>query len=87
MDYDRKQLDHLLSMDDESFKLLAKSIAEAAGAGKKKTEELLADTDALKSRLASMSDAEAEALAKSIGQKKSNEILKDLRDRGVDLGR
>lgn len=87
MDYDRKQLDRLLSMDDESFKLLAKSIADAAGASKMKTEMLLSNPEALKSRLASLSDAEAQALARSIGQEKSNEIMRELRERGVDFGR
>ncbi|MBR4278730.1 MAG: hypothetical protein IKT34_01010 [Clostridia bacterium] len=87
MDYDRKQLDRLLSMDDESFKLLAKSIADAAGASKMKTEMLLSNPEALKSRLASLSDAEAQALARSIGQEKGNEIMRELRERGVDFGR
>ena len=86
MDYDRKQLDRLLSMDDESFKLLAKSIADAAGASRMKTEMLLSNPEALKSRLASLSDAEAQALARSIGQEKSNEIMRELRERGVDFG-
>ncbi len=87
MDYDRKQLDRLLSMDDESFKLLAKSIADAAGASRMKTEMLLSNPEALKSKLASLSDAEAQALARSIGQEKSDEIMRELRERGVDFGR
>ena len=87
MNYDRKQLDRLLSMDDESFASLARSIAEAAGANKMKTELLLANPDMLKRRLASLTDAEARELVDSVGEEKSAEIMKMLGERGVERGK
>lgn len=87
MEFDRSQLDRLLSLDDESFKALARTIAESAGASKAKTEAMLSNPDLLKRRLASMSTAEAQQLIDSAGREKSEEILRMLKNRGVDIGR
>ncbi|MBQ8895472.1 MAG: hypothetical protein IKM32_04900 [Clostridia bacterium] len=86
MDFDRRQLEKLLSMDDESFAALARSIASAAGASKMKTEMMLSNPDALKRRIASVSAEDAQKLIDSAGKEKSEEILRLLRERGVDLG-
>ena len=87
MELDRRQLDRILSMDDESFALLARTIAEAAGANKMKTEMLLSNPELLKRRILGLTAEEARALIDSAGREKSEEILRLLRERGVDIGR
>lgn len=87
MELDRRQLDRILSMDDESFELLARTIAEAAGANKMKTEMLLSNPELLKRRISGLTAEEARALIDSAGREKSEEILRLLRERGVDIGR
>lgn len=87
MNFDRRQLDKLLSMDDESFVALARSIAEAAGANKMKTEVMLSNPEMLKRRLAKITPDEARQLVDAAGEEKSEEIMQMLRERGVDLGR
>lgn len=87
MELDRKQLQKLTSMDDESFIALARAIAEAAGASKAKTEIMLSNPELLKRRLASVSPEEAQALINSAGEEKSREIIEMLKKRGVDIGR
>ena len=87
MQFDRTQLDKLLSMDNESFSMLAKSIAEAAGADKAKTEMLLANPEYLKKRISRITPDEAQRLVDSAGKEKSEEIMQMLKNRGVDLGR
>jgi hypothetical protein len=87
MELDRRQLDRILSMDDESFALLARTIAEAAGANKMKTEMLLSNPELLKRRISGLTAEEAHALIDSAGREKSEEILRLLRERGVDIGR
>ncbi len=86
MELNRKQLEKLLAMDDESFATLARSIAEAAGANKMKTEMMLSNPDLLKRRIAGISAEEAQKLVDSAGKEKSEEIMRLLRERGVDLG-
>ena len=86
MNFDRTQLEKLLSMDDENFAALARTIAEAAGANKMKTEALLANPEVLKRRIARMTPEEAKALVDSAGKEKGEEIIGMLRERGVDLG-
>ena len=83
MELDRRQL----SMDDESFALLARTIAEAAGANKMKTEMLLSNPELLKRRISGLTAEEARALIDSAGKEKSEAILRLLRERGVDIGR
>lgn len=87
MELDRRQLDKILSMDDESFSALARTIAEAAGANKMKTEAMLSNPDILKRKLSQISQEEARQLIDAAGKEKSEEILNMLRERGVDLGR
>ncbi len=87
MNFERAQIEKLLSMDDEQFTALARTIAEAAGANKMKTEVLLANPDVLKRRIAKMTPEEAKELVDSAGKEKGDEILQMLRERGVDLGR
>ncbi|MBO5767626.1 MAG: hypothetical protein J6R45_06830 [Clostridia bacterium] len=87
MELDRRQLDRILSMDDESFALLARTIAEAAGANKMKTEMLLSNPELLKRRISGLTAEEARALIDSAGKEKSEAILRLLRERGVDIGR
>ena len=87
MEIDRKQLEKILSMDNESFYSLARSIASAAGANKLKTEVMLANPDMLKRRIASITSEEAQQLIDAAGKEKSEEIIKMLKDRGVDIGR
>ena len=87
MELDRRQLDRILSMDDESFALLARTIAEAAGANKMKTEMLLSNPELLKRRISGLTAEEARALIDSAGKEKSEEIMQMLKNRGVDLGR
>lgn len=86
MELNRKQLEKLLSMDDESFAALARSIASAAGANKMKTEIMLSNPDLLKRRIAEISAEDAQKLVESAGREKSEEIMRLLRERGVDLG-
>ncbi len=87
MNFDRRQLDKLLSMDNESFVSLARSIAEAAGANKMKTEVMLSNPEGLKRRLSKITPDEAKQLVDAAGEEKSEEIMQMLRERGVDLGR
>lgn len=87
MEFDRRQLDKLLSLDDESFKALAKTIAEAAGASKAKTDILVNNPELLKRKLSSISEYEARELINSAGREKSEEIMQMLKQRGVDFGR
>lgn len=87
MEIDRKQLEKILSMDNESFTSLARSIANAAGANKLKTEVMLSNPDMLKRRLASITEEEAQQLVDAAGKEKSDEIIRMLKDRGVDIGR
>ena len=86
MEIDRKQLEKILSMDNESFVSLARSIASAAGASKLKTEVMLSNPDMLKRRLATITSEEAQQLVDAAGKEKSEEIIKMLKDRGVDIG-
>ena len=86
MNYDRAQLDKLLSMDNENFVSLARTIAEMSGANKMKIELLLANPDVLKRKIAGMTVEEAKELVDSAGKEKSEEIIKMLKQRGVDLG-
>lgn len=86
MNFDRAQLDKLLSMDNENFVALARTIAEMSGANKMKTEVLLANPDVLKRKIAGMTVEEAKELVDSAGKEKSEEIINILRQRGVDLG-
>ncbi len=87
MEFDRRQLDKLLSLDDESFKALAKTIAEAAGASKAKTDMLVNNPELLKRKLSSISEYEARELINSAGREKSEEIMEMLKQRGVDFGK
>ncbi len=87
MEFDRRQLDKLLSLDDESFKALAKTIAEAAGASKAKTDMLVNNPELLKRKLSSISEQDARELINSAGREKSQEIMEMLKQRGVDFGR
>ncbi len=87
MQFDRRALDQILSMDDKSFSELARTIAEAAGASKAKTEMMLSNPDLLKRRLSKISPEEARQLVDAAGKEKSEEIMQMLRERGVDLGR
>ena len=87
MEIDRKQLEKILSMDNESFSSLARSIASAAGANRFKTEAMLSNPDMLKQRIASITSDEAQQLINAAGKEKSEEIMRLLRDRGVDVGR
>ena len=87
MEIDRKQLEKILSLDSESFVSLARSIASAAGANKLKTEVMLSNPDMLKRRLASITEEEAQQLVDAAGKEKSDEIIRMLKDRGVDIGR
>ncbi len=87
MEIDRKQLEKLLSMDNESFLELARSIAQAAGANKLKTEVMLSNPEMLKRRIASITSEEAQQLVDAAGKEKSEEIVQILKDRGVDIGR
>ncbi len=87
MQFDPRQLEKLMSLDDESFKMLTRTIAEAAGASKAKTEMMLSNPEMLKKRIASMSPEDARQLIDAAGPEKSEEILKMLQQRGVDLGR
>lgn len=86
MNFDPAQMEKLLSMDNENFVALARTIAEAAGANKMKTEVLLANPDVLKRKIAKMTPEEAKALIDSAGDEKSTEIMQMLKKRGVDLG-
>ncbi|MBO5869354.1 MAG: hypothetical protein J6Q89_01265 [Clostridia bacterium] len=86
MNFDREQLDKLLSMDNDNFVALARTIAEAAGANKMKTEVLLANPDVLKRRISQMTPQEAREMVDSAGKEKGEEIMRMLRERGVDLG-
>lgn len=86
MKIDRRSIDRLASLDDESFKSLAMSIASAAGADTRKAQALLSDTALIKRRLASMTPEDAEKLISGAGEEKSEEILRVLRERGVDIG-
>ena len=86
MQFDPRQLEKLMSLDDESFKMLTRTIAEAAGASKAKTEMMLSNPEMLKKRIASMSPEDARQLIDAAGPEKSEEILKMLQQRGVDLG-
>lgn len=86
MDFNRKDLEKILSLDDESFKNLTRTIAQAAGASQAKTEMMLANTDMLKKRISHMTEAEAKGLIESAGEEKSEEIMKMLRQRGVNFG-
>ncbi|MBE6683056.1 MAG: hypothetical protein E7595_02755 [Ruminococcaceae bacterium] len=87
MNFDRRELEKLVSMDDESFVELARIIASAAGANKMKTEMLLSNPELLKRRLSKLTPEEADMLINSAGAEKSQEILSLLRERGVDIGR
>lgn len=87
MEIDRGQLEKILAMDNESFVELARSIASAAGANKLKTEVMLSNPDMLKRRISSITKEEAQQLIDAAGKEKSEEIIKVLRDRGVDVGR
>ena len=87
MQFDRDSLEKILSMDDESFAILAKTIAQAAGANKAKTEAMLNNPRLLKSRLAKITPDEARALIESAGKEKSEEIMNMLRSQGIDFGK
>lgn len=86
MEFNRKDLEKVLSLDDESFKDLTRIIAEAAGASKAKTEMMLSNPDLLKKRISGMNESEALSLIQSAGKDKSEAIMQMLRQRGVDLG-
>lgn len=86
MQFDRASIDKLLSLDDETFKFLTRTIAEAAGANQAKTEVMLNNPDMLKKRISRMNENEAQQLINAAGKEKSEEILRMLRERGVDLG-
>lgn len=87
MEFDRRQLDKLLSLDNESFSALAKTIAEAAGASKLRTEAMISNPDMLKKRLSQISPEEAKSLIDAAGKEKSEEIMNLLNERGVNFGR
>ena len=81
------QLEKLLSLDNESFTALAKTIAEAAGANKARTEAIVSNPELLKRKLSQISPEEAKSLIDAAGKEKSEEIMNLLNERGVDLGR
>lgn len=86
MELDRRSLEKLLSLDNESFSELAKTIAEAAGADKSKAEAMANNPELLKRRLSRVTAEEAQQLIDSAGREKSEQITKMLRERGIDLG-
>ena len=86
MEFNRKDLEKVLSLDDESFKDLTRIIAEAAGASKANTEMMLSNPELLKKRISGMNESEALSLIQSAGKDKSEAIMQMLRQRGVDLG-
>lgn len=87
MQLERSSLDKILSMDDESFADLARTIAEAAGASKIKTEAMLSNPQLLKQRLSQITPQEAQQLVDSVGKEKSEEIMNMLRAQGMDFGK
>ena len=87
MELDRRSLEKLLSLDNNSFAELAKTIAEAAGADKAKAEALANNPELLKRRLSRVTPEEAQQLIESAGREKSEQITKMLRERGIDIGR
>ncbi|MBQ3229869.1 MAG: hypothetical protein IJO64_02560 [Clostridia bacterium] len=87
MELDRRSLEKLLSLDNNSFAELAKTIAEAAGADKAKAEALANNPELLKRRLSRVTPEEAQQLIDSAGREKSEQITKMLRERGIDIGR
>lgn len=87
MNFDRESLNKILSMDEESFKNLTRTIAEAAGASKSKTEAMLNNSEFIKRKLSQMTPEEASRLVDSAGKEKSEEIMNMLRAQGFDVGK
>ena len=87
MQFEKSQLDKLLSMNNKEFQDLARMIADAAGADKAKADFLIQNPELLKKRLASISPEDAQKLVSAAGEEKSLEIMEMLNKRGVDRGR
>ena len=62
------------------------SISSASGAGTRKAQALLSDTALIKRRLASRTPEDAGRVISGAGEEKAEEILRVLRERGVDIG-
>jgi hypothetical protein len=87
MNFDRESLNKILSMDEESFKNLTRTIAEAAGASKSKASAMLNNPEFIKRKLSQMTPEEASQLVDSAGKEKSEEIMNMLRAQGFDVGK
>ena len=87
MNVDRRSIEKVLSLDDASFRELAKSIANAVGADDGRAAILTANLDLLRTRIAGMSPRDFEQLIEAAGEDRAEQIARALRERGVDIGR
>lgn len=79
-------IEKILSLDDAAFENLAREVASVCGVGKLKTGAMLSDIPSLKKRISKMTKSDAENIVSSVGKDKAGEVLKLLRERGMDFG-
>ena len=83
MDIDSELINKLKNTDDETLRILAKSIAASLGATEKQAAEAVNSVTPIKKRMANMSDEEIKKQINKqfskIGEDKTNEILKQLK--------
>ncbi len=78
MEIDRNKLNEALSADPRRLQLLARQIATAMGLPEDKAVALAKNSDLLKARLATMSDADLLSAAQMLGPERAAQIMKML---------
>jgi len=76
MEIDRNKLSEALSADPERLQALARQIATAMGLPEEKAVALAKNSDLIKARLATMSDADLRSAAQMLGPERAAQIMK-----------
>lgn len=79
MQIDKKALERLLSLDDETLKKTISALAASAGLGQKAVESVTADLGKVRTSLSKASDADIASAVNMLGNERTAEIMKKLK--------
>lgn len=78
MEIDRKKLNEALSSDPQKLQTLARQIATAMGLPEDRAVALAANSELIKARLATMSEADLRSAAQMLGPEQAEQIMRML---------
>jgi hypothetical protein len=76
MEIDRNKLNEALTSDPKRLETLARQIATAMGLPEEKAVAIAKNSDLIKARLATMSEAELKSAAQMLGPERAAQIMK-----------